>query len=84
MIQCEECRIGLLHQKQITFLDWMGRNAIVVANAPALVCDVCGETQYDLEFLDRMQNLMEATPEESAAALRFTPAAISKRRWQQL
>ena len=82
MMQCEECRIGRLQPDRVSYLDWLEDVVLVAPNTPAWVCDVCGQTHYDLDFIHRLQELVEAarTPYEEIV-VDVNP--VQKRRWQQ-
>lgn len=54
------CR--MTHQ-MTTFTDWVSAQGveegrlIVIENAPAWVCEQCGETFYDPDIVERIQNI---------------------------
>ena len=83
MMQCDECRIGRLQAQRVPYLDWFGEKVLVAPNTPAWVCDVCGQTHYDLEFLHRLQDLVDAAQLPSKDLL-VDMKQVQKRRWQHL
>lgn len=58
MIMCPQCHIGRMHSAKTTYLQPMGDQILVFPFAPSLVCDVCGEVQYDSLFTDLMEALI--------------------------
>ena len=51
-------------------------------NAPGQVCDVCGDSFFDPEFLFQLDSLINADEEQETG--RTAPTWSSRRHWQQV
>jgi YgiT-type zinc finger domain-containing protein len=58
MNSCPICRTGHLQKRTMAYLEWYGRNLLVVNRMPAMVCDVCQERVYDYEAIENLQRLL--------------------------
>lgn len=54
---CNVCQ-GKLEKKLTTYTQWFEDNLIVIENVPAWVCDQCGETYYDPDVVEKIQNIV--------------------------
>lgn len=59
MMICEACGIGRFHQVNTPYLCWLEEQIVVVPDAPAMICDVCGEAIYDEDFVQALQLLLD-------------------------
>lgn len=59
MMICEACGIGRVHQVNSPYLCWLEEQIVVVPDAPAMICDVCGETAYEDNFVQALQLLLD-------------------------
>lgn len=69
MIRCEECGIGYYQPQSAPFLLPLGDRMMVIPDAPAYSCDVCGFRTFDEEFLHALHSLLAqaaATPGRQA------------------
>lgn len=57
--RCEECHIGIYRPSPVPFLHLLGGRMMVVPDAPAYVCDVCGDVYYDDDFTSKVQYLLD-------------------------
>lgn len=64
---CPACRAGRLQRRSMPYLEWHGKELLIVDQMPALVCDVCGERAYDHEALETLQQLLWSKPVGSRA-----------------
>jgi YgiT-type zinc finger domain-containing protein len=55
---CPICHFGKLRTQKITYTQVFEGRFIVIPNASALVCDVCGEKVFDSEMLSRLSGLL--------------------------
>lgn len=54
---CNECHVGVLRLRRITYFTRLGNELITVQNFPAWICDVCSKREYDehsIHWLDMM------------------------------
>ena len=60
---CSNCK-GTLEEQLTTYTQWYEERLVVIENVPAWVCEQCGETYFDPEIVDRVQQLIwsEAEP----------------------
>ncbi|MBK6712775.1 MAG: hypothetical protein IPG51_20970 [Chloroflexi bacterium] len=56
---CDLCRIGRCQPTKAPFIYWVDKYVMVLPNAPAYSCDICGQLQYDEDFLDSMDILLQ-------------------------
>ena len=79
MNHCETCRLGRYHQAQVPYLSWFEGQIVLVSNAPAEVCDICGETIFDGGFEQFMHVLIEhgtLADKQNAANHQRLPSAV--------
>ncbi len=62
--QCDECYVGRHHQALLPYMRLFGTHMIILPNAPASRCDVCGEVAYEPRFLMTMQLMLEEIAKE--------------------
>jgi YgiT-type zinc finger domain-containing protein len=55
---CPVCHTGRLQKRSMVFLEWHGRNLLIVNRMPAMVCDICHERVYDYEAIEILQKLL--------------------------
>lgn len=61
---CPVCHLGKLQTGQQLFLYRFGSQVMVVPNVPAQVCDVCGQVDYDPEFMLNLERLIREQREQ--------------------
>lgn len=66
---CSSCRIGRLRERSMAYVEWYGKNLLVVDRMPVQVCDVCGERAYDNDAMDSLQRLLWANMPDSTKAI---------------
>jgi len=66
---CSSCRIGRLRQRSMAYVEWYGKNLLVVDRMPVQVCDVCGERAYDDDAMESLQRLLWANMPDSIKAV---------------
>ena len=44
---CNECQVGTMRLKYITYFTWLDEELVTVPGFPAWVCDMCGKREYD-------------------------------------
>ena len=57
--QCDECLVGRHRPVLLPYLRMFGPHMIVLPNAPASKCDMCGHVTFQPEFLLTMQVMLE-------------------------
>lgn len=50
-LKCDECGVGRYRSIKAPYLMKMGRQMLVMPDAPAYLCDVCGHRCFDDDFL---------------------------------
>lgn len=55
---CPICRVGRLQKRKMAYLEWHGKNLLVVDRMPVYICDVCGEQTYDHEAIENLHRLL--------------------------
>ena len=80
--KCEECYVGRYQPVTITYMRRLGSKMLVLPNAPANRCDMCGHVDFDPGFLQTMQAMMAnyaRNPQMSGR--KKTPVAELPREW---
>lgn len=62
--QCDDCLVGRCRPAVLPYLRLFGTHMIVLPNAPASKCDMCGKVDYQPEFLLTMQVMLEEIAKE--------------------
>lgn len=55
--RCEICQIGTRHRRLTTMTYWIGNQIALVPSVPVFVCDMCGDVEYDLDVLARLETV---------------------------
>ncbi|PID84639.1 MAG: hypothetical protein CSA11_05115 [Chloroflexi bacterium] len=56
---CGVCRIGRCQPAKVPYLYWVDDQVMVMPDSPALICDVCGQVQFESAFLVRIERLLQ-------------------------
>lgn len=64
-LKCDECGVGRYRLVSSPFLMKLGRQMLVMPDAPAYFCDVCGYRCFDDAFLDSMHYLIRQAVDDS-------------------
>jgi YgiT-type zinc finger domain-containing protein len=76
-IYCEQCRIGHYRSTKAAFIYWVDAQVLVMPNAPAYTCDICGQIQYEAAFLSKidilLQEMEKGLPTEEKTRQRLAP-----------
>lgn len=80
--KCEECHIGRCKPVFMTYMRKVGRYIVMLPDAPACRCDMCGDVRFDSGFLLTMQVLLEKMTEDSTrGGQKKQPVADLKQEW---
>lgn len=60
--QCDTCHIGTLNARRTTVTYWVGKHLVIMPNVPVWVCDVCGDFEYEMETIARLEMLLGIKP----------------------
>ena len=63
-MSCEYCHIGHYELSFSPYLHWYEGKIMVVPNAPTYSCDICGHMEYDANFLQKLNHLLNRFAEE--------------------
>lgn len=55
---CNQCGIGRSRPVRALYLSSMAGQVVIVPDAPAELCDVCGEILYDHKFVRHLDHLI--------------------------
>jgi YgiT-type zinc finger domain-containing protein len=58
LVQCSECKAGVLRRRSLTYYTWLDDELITVPNFPAWVCDMCGRREYDPRAISWLNTLL--------------------------
>ena len=58
-MKCEECGVGRFWPVTVPYIRWLGQRPIVLPNAPAFKCDMCGKISFDPQFETAVQYLLD-------------------------
>lgn len=56
--QCDNCHIGTLNPRQTTVTYWVEGQLVIMPNVPVWICDVCGDFEYEMENIARLEMLL--------------------------
>ena len=51
MNACPNCSVGRLAEARVSYLAELDGYQVMIPYVPAVVCDVCGRIEYDLDYL---------------------------------
>ncbi len=57
-MSCEYCHIGHYELSYSPYVHWYNGKIMVIPNAPAYSCDICGHMEYDAGFLQKLNHLL--------------------------
>ncbi len=81
-VKCEECHIGRCKPVALTYMRRVGRHMVILPDAPARKCDMCGSSLFEPDFLLTMQILLEKmTEDRSQGERRKQPIADRQQEW---
>lgn len=69
-IKCEECGVGRCQPLTTSYIRMLGRHVVVLPNAPAAKCDMCGNISYDPRFLEAMHHMFHQLLEDKRQVMR--------------
>ena len=79
---CNECGVGRCKPVTLPYMRMFGMHMVVLPNAPASKCDVCGVVDFKPEFLLAMQVMLEEiAKEQRSAGLAKQPAPERRPGW---
>jgi len=79
---CEECHIGRCKPVSLTYMRKIGRHMVILPDAPARQCDMCGDSRFDSGFLLTMQVLLERlTDNRNRSGRKKQPVADRQQEW---
>ncbi len=58
-VKCGECQVGRRQPVALTYMRNLGPHMVVLPNAPADKCDMCGNVNFDPGFLLAMQTMLD-------------------------
>jgi len=83
-MECYHCRLGHFQPAPQPYLSPFGDTMLVVPQAPALRCDMCGYVHFDERFLEYLQYLLDrlGETETDAPPHAWTPDSDPGEAWQ--
>lgn len=54
---CPNCSVGRLAEAQVPYLADLDGYQVMIPYVPAVVCDVCGRIEYDLDYMHLLEKL---------------------------
>jgi YgiT-type zinc finger domain-containing protein len=77
-MSCEYCHIGHYELSFSPYVHWYHGKIMVIPNAPAYSCDICGHMEYDENFLQKLNHLLNrfAEVERNTSATYRRPAVF--------
>lgn len=67
-MNCTHCHIGHYQSVQIPYVQWHDGQIMVIPDAPASSCDVCGYLEYDRGFLYKLDYLLDKLAKNSSVS----------------
>ena len=56
---CNECHVGMMHARHVTYFTHIEQQLITVPNFPAWICDVCGRREYDHQSIQWLNIMLD-------------------------
>lgn len=82
---CEECGIGRCQPTLAPYLHRLENGQLMmIPDAPASACDVCGEIRFDDDFASKIRYLLDHLDHKAQSDTRgrpLTPTDLSGRQW---
>ena len=69
---CNECHVGMMHARQVTYLTHLDHELITVPNFPAWICDVCGRREYDHQSIQWLNMMLDPNAGKATQSKRRT------------
>ena len=66
-MSCEHCRIGHYEDIFSPYIQWLEGQIMVIPNAPAYSCDICGYMEYDPHFMQKLNQLLSFLTDEETS-----------------
>lgn len=63
-MNCEKCHVGHYRQVSAPYLRWFGSQIMVIPDSPAYACDLCDDLVYDINFVNKLESLIEQLVDE--------------------
>jgi hypothetical protein len=67
--QCDKCYVGRCQPAVLPYMRMFGMHMVILPNAPANKCDVCGNVEFQPEFLMTMQVMLEEIAKAQRSAM---------------
>ncbi len=58
-MKCNECGVGRYQPVNLPYIRSLGSRVMVLPNAPASKCDMCGQVQFDPRFEYTLQFMLD-------------------------
>lgn len=62
-MKCEECGVGRCQEVNLPYIRSLGSRVMVLPNAPASKCDMCGKVHFDPRFEYTLQFMLDQLTE---------------------
>lgn len=76
---CNQCHIGMMNFRYVTYCTRLGSELITVQNFPAYICDVCNKCEYDEQALDWLHIMLDPNIGKPTHAKRRAPLLFQPR-----
>lgn len=60
--QCDTCHIGTRIPRRTTVTYWIEGHLVIMPNVPVWVCDICGDVEFEMESVERLEVLLGIEP----------------------
>lgn len=86
---CDNCHIGTRNPRHSSVTYWIEGQLVILPNVPVWVCDICGDVEYEMENIAKLERLLGVDRSFSSArhGMDAAPnpddltALLSTRRW---
>ncbi len=73
---CNECHVGVLQPRHLTYFTWLGNELVTVPHFPAWICDVCGKREYDEKAISWLNMILDPNAGRPTKNQRRTPPRL--------
>jgi hypothetical protein len=83
---CSECRLGRLEPVLMPYMYVLEGRPLVAPGVAAMLCDFCGQVDYDPDFICSLQSLIDVHKfgDDQRHTTRRQMLVASKRVWQRV
>ncbi len=56
--RCDHCHIGTRNLRHSSVTYWVEGQLVILPDVPVWVCDICGDVEYEMENISKLERLL--------------------------